>query len=134
MSLTKGTNSVFKLADSSDTLQTLVGDGFELGFSLDTTSEDDTRFGDTFSAEDTILKSVSGSLSVLWSDTWATRLLGVWGDQKAYEYNPVGTATGKMKLTGKFRVGGVELPAAVGSRMMLSATLGPAGAMTIGSN
>ena len=126
-----GTNSSFKIQNAANALtEVATSKGSEIGFTLDTAREDDTRFGDTWSAEDVILKNSSGSLALRWDNTTAKMFYDIYGTKKGFEFLPTGTGTGNIKHAGSFIVAALDAPSSVSSQKMLNVTLGPAGAVT----
>ena len=123
-----GTDAIFKIDNSADVLtEVAVNHGSEIGFTLDTVREDDTRFGQQWQSEDVILRNANGSINIRWANSMANLFYGVFGLKKDIEYGPTGTTAGDIKHTGKLLVATIDTPATVGSQTMVNVTLGPAG-------
>ena len=96
-----GYQSSFKIQNASNVLsEVATGKGSEIGFTLDTAREDDTRFGDSWSAEDVILKNASGSLALRWDNTTTKMFYDIYGSKKNFEFSPTGSAAGSPKHKG----------------------------------
>ena len=126
-----GYKSTFKIKNAANALtEVATAKGSEIGFTLDTAREDDTRFGDSWSSEDVILKNASGNLALRWDNATVKMFYDVYGDKKDFEFLPTGTGAGNIKHAGAFIVATVDAPSSVSSQKMLNVTFGPAGAIT----
>ena len=126
-----GYQSTFKIDNAADVItEVATGKGSEIGFTLDTAREDDTRFGDSWSSEDVILKNASGSLALRWDNATVKMFYDIYGLKKDFEFFPTGTGTGALKHAGKLLVATLDAPSSVSSQKMLNVTLAPAGAVT----
>lgn len=126
-----GTNATFQIDNAADVLSEVsVNHGSEIGFTLDTAREDDTRFSHTWSSEDVILRNASATLNQRWDTAQVKMWYDIFGLTKDFVFHPTGQSTGNIRHAGRLLVASLDAPTSVSSQKMLNVTLGPAGAVT----